>query len=158
LIPDGLLVTVPTPLPAGTTDSMKLGMTLKVAVTLRAVLIVTTQVPVPLHPPPDQPVKPDPELAEAVRVTAVPKANDALHLLLLALQLIPAGLLVICPAPVPASATVRVSVTAVKVADTLSAALIVTLQVPVPLHPAPLHPPKVEPEAGAAVSTTWVPC
>ena len=75
-----------------------------------------------------------------------------------ALQLIPAGLLVTCPAPLPASATVRDSVSVEKVADTFSAAIIVTVHVPTPLHPAPFHPEKIDPAAGAADSTTWVPC
>ena len=44
----------------------------KVAVTERASLIVTTQFPVPEHPEPDQPLKVDPEVGVAVRVTVVP--------------------------------------------------------------------------------------
>jgi hypothetical protein len=43
------------------------------------------------------------------------------------------------------------------VAVTVAAALIVTVQVPVPLHPPPLHPANVDPDAAAAVSTTEVP-
>ena len=60
---------MPEPVPEETTDSIKLGMTLKVAVTLCAAFIVTWQLFVPLHTPPDQPAKVDPEEAEAVRVT-----------------------------------------------------------------------------------------
>jgi hypothetical protein len=37
-----------------------------------AALIVTVQVLVPEHPPPDQPAKVDPAAAVAVRVTLVP--------------------------------------------------------------------------------------
>ncbi len=44
----------------------------------------------------------------------------------------------------------------VKVAVTVGAALIVTVQVPVPVQ-APLQPVKVEPAAGAAVRVTTVP-
>jgi hypothetical protein len=79
LIPEGLLVTVPEPLPPTATDSIKLGITVNVAVTLCAALIVTWQVLVPLHPPPDQPVKLDPAEAEAVRVTSVPSPKLEEH-------------------------------------------------------------------------------
>ena len=44
---------------------------MKVAVTDLAVSMVTTQIPVPEHPEPDQPVKVEPEDAVAVRVTTV---------------------------------------------------------------------------------------
>jgi hypothetical protein len=44
-----------------------------------------------------------------------------------------------------------------KVALTLRAALMVTVQVPVPAQPAPDQPAKLEPEAGVAVSVTLVP-
>jgi hypothetical protein len=43
----------------------------KVAVTLRVVVILTTQLPVPVHTPPLQPVKVEPVAAAAVRVTEV---------------------------------------------------------------------------------------
>ena len=43
---------------------------LKFAVTVRAAVMVTTQVPVPEHPPPDQRRK-EPDEATAVRVTVV---------------------------------------------------------------------------------------
>jgi hypothetical protein len=44
----------------------------KVAVTDCSALIVTVQVPVPLHPPPDQPPKLEPDAGEAVKVTEEP--------------------------------------------------------------------------------------
>jgi hypothetical protein len=44
----------------------------KVAVTVIAEFIVTVQGPVPVQPPPLQPVKVDPLAGLAVRVTAVP--------------------------------------------------------------------------------------
>jgi hypothetical protein len=50
----------------------------------------------------------------------------------------------------------NVNVEMLKVAVTDSAALIVTTQLPVPLH-APLHPANADPEAGVAVSVTTVP-
>jgi hypothetical protein len=71
---------------------------------------VTTHVPVPLHPLPDQPAKLDPAAAEAVKVTCEPTANSAAHWLLLALQLMPTGLLVTWPLPFPASVTVNVKI------------------------------------------------
>ena len=69
-------------------------------------------------------------------------------------QLIPVGLLVTVPVPVPVFDTVRAYVFSVNVAVTDLAALIVTTHVPVPVHPAPLQPVKVEPVAGVAVRVT----
>ena len=43
-------------------------------------------------------------------------------------------------------------------AFTVCAALMVTMQLPVPLHPAPDQPAKVEPAAGLAVNVTNVFC
>src|SRR5438093_12057311 len=77
----------------------------KVAVTDWAALIVTTQIPVPLHPAPLQPLNTDPLAGVAVSVTGVPPANDALHV---APQLIPTGLLATVPLPLPAFVTARV--------------------------------------------------
>ncbi len=59
------------------------------------------QVPVPLQGL-DQPPNVDPELAVALSVTAVPLAKVALHV---CPQLIPAGVLVTEPAPLPAPCT-----------------------------------------------------
>ena len=72
LIPEGLLVTVPEPVPALATVSAKLGIGSNCAVTLCAALSVTTHWAVPLQPPPDQPENIDPRLAVAVSVTGVP--------------------------------------------------------------------------------------
>ena len=71
LIPAGLEVTVPPPAPFLLTVKGKV-CTLKLAVTVRAALMVTVHVAPetesqPLHPP-----KRDPVLAAAVSVTAVP--------------------------------------------------------------------------------------
>ena len=61
------------------------------------------------------------------------------------------------PVPVPAFVTLRAKVvTLLKVAVTDRAAVIDTVQVPVPVH-APLQPANVEPLATAAVSVTVVP-
>src|SRR2546427_247532 len=77
----------------------------KVAVTDWAAFIVTTQLPVPLHPAPLQLPNTDPLAGTAVKVTCVPLANAALHM---APQSIPAGLLATVPLPLPAFVTVRV--------------------------------------------------
>src|SRR5437867_4229285 len=122
----------------------------KVAVTDWAAFIVTTQLPVPLHPAPLQLPNTDPLAGAADSVTDVPMTNDALHV---APQIILAGLLVTVPPPLPAFVTVRVY-NCVKLAFTACAALMVTTQLPVPLHPAPLHPLNTDPLAGTAVSVT----
>jgi len=70
---------------------------------------------------------------------------------------IPAGVLVTVPTPVPALVTVRANVGRSKVAGTVVAADIVTVQEPVPEQLPPLQPLKVDPVAGVAVSVTAVP-
>jgi len=106
LIPVGELVTVPLPLPDLVTLSAKDGK-VKVAVTDAAAFIVTIQVPVPVQPPPLQPVNVEPVVAAAVSVTTVPFVNEAEHVVP---QLIPVGKLVMVPPPVPALVTVNVEV------------------------------------------------
>src|SRR3989454_12044591 len=69
-------------------------------------------------------------------------------------QVMPDGLLVTVPVPVPALERVSAKVGRLKVAVTVVAAETVTTHDPVPEHPPPLQPVKVEPEAGAAVSGT----
>src|SRR5437588_9793627 len=113
--------------------------------------MVRLQGPVPLQAPP-QPWKLQPLAGVAVRVTGVPALKLALQL---APQSIPAGVLVSLPWP-PATYTASVYVIWVKLAVTLSAASMVRLQVPVPLH-APPQPWKSQPLAGAAVRVTGVP-
>jgi hypothetical protein len=73
-----------------------------VAVTEESPVKVTLQVPVPVQAP-DHPANVEPAVGAAVSVTMVPLVKFALHV---APQLIPAGLLVIVPAPVPALWTV----------------------------------------------------
>jgi len=115
---------------------------------------VTEHVPVPVQPPPLQPVKVEPAAGVAVSVTAVPLANVAEQVVP---QAIPAGALVTVPVPAPLGLTVNVKVCSAKLAVTVVAAPSVTEQVPVPAQPPPLQPVKVEPAAGAAVSVTAVP-
>ena len=78
---------------------------MKVAVTVVAAETVTTHDPVPEQPPPLQPVKVEPAAGAAVSVTAVPLVKLAAQV---APQVMPAGLLVMVPAPVPALETVSV--------------------------------------------------
>ena len=71
MIRPSLPVTVPVPVPDFVTVKLYT-VVAKVAVTDVAAVIVTVQVPVPEHPPPNQPVKVYPLFAEAVNVTDVP--------------------------------------------------------------------------------------
>jgi len=124
----------------------------KVAVTVRGWVMLTVHVPVPLHPSPLQPVKPDPAAGVAVRVTLEPEV-------MLALQVVPqvmaAGLEVTAPVPAPLFATVSAKFCSENVAVTLLVASIGTAHVPVPVQ-APLQPMKVEPVAGVALRVTVV--
>jgi hypothetical protein len=107
-IPVGEEVTVPLPVPLLVTVRLWvtwLAWIANVAVTLRAVVMLTVHVPVPLQPAPLQPVKVAPVPAAGVRVTTVPEAYEALHVAPQALM--PAGADVTVPAPVPALVTVR---------------------------------------------------
>jgi hypothetical protein len=121
----------------------------KLAVMLLAWVKFTLQVPVPVQAP-LQPVKLEPVAAAAVRVTVDPEVKFALQV---APQVIPAGLLVTLPVPVPLLETVRAKLGSVKLAVTLCAWAIVTVHVPVPVQ-APLQPVKVEPVPAAAVRVT----
>src|SRR6202162_6007928 len=114
--------------------------------------MVTEKAPVPLQAP-LQPVKVDPAAALAVSVTTVPLLKLALQVVP---QLIPVGLLVNVAVPVPALVTLNLQTGTLNVAVTDFAALIVTLQVPVPVQ-APLQPANVDPAAAFAVSVTTVP-
>src|SRR5467141_2413352 len=97
---------VPLPAPALLSVRVKVW-TVNVAVTVVAAEIVTAQVPVPVQPPPLQPLKVEPVAGVAVKVTAVPLAYGAEQM---APQVIPAGMLVIVPAPVPVFAPVSTKV------------------------------------------------
>ena len=78
------------------------GINVKVAVTVWAAFIVTAQLPVPEQPPPAQPAKLEPVAAVALNVTLVPEVKFEVQVLP---QLIPAGLLVTMPEPVPFALT-----------------------------------------------------
>jgi hypothetical protein len=126
---------------------------LNVPVTDCAILIVTVQLPVPVQPPPLHPVKSEPAAALADNVTLVPLAKLALHV---PGQLIPVGTLVTMPEPLPAIVTDNAKFMT-NVAVTVCAALIVTVQLPVPVQPPPFHPVKVEFAAALADNVTLVP-
>src|SRR5213592_4212631 len=111
------------------------------------------QVPVPEQPPPLQPVKVELASGVAVSVTAVPPVNEAEQA---APQEIPEGALLTVPLPVPVLVTLRAKDCWTKPAVTEAAALMVTMQVPVPEQP-PLQPEKVDPAVGVAVKVTAVP-
>lgn len=129
----------------------------KVAVTEVAAVTVTPQAAVPVHAP-DQLAKVLLAAGVSVSVTAVFGAKLAVQVPVEGLvQLIPAGVLVTVPEPAPAVATVKAMPLAANVALTLVAALKVTTQVLLPVHP-PLQLPKESPEAGVAVRVTCVPC
>src|SRR5439155_10840692 len=139
------------PAPVAALEAVGVKVGVKVAVTVVAAEIVTVQAPGPEQPPPLQPLKVEPAAGAAVSVTAVPFVKLAAQV---APQVIPPGELVTVPLPVPAGVTVRAKVWGVKVAVTVVAAEIVTVQLPVAEQAPPLQPLKVEPGAGAAVSVT----
>jgi hypothetical protein len=104
MIPAGTLVPVPAPVPASVTVSANvLFLAVKLAITAALAVMVNVQVPVPSQSAPPHPANVELAFGAAVSVTAVPLAKFAEHVVG---QLIPAGLLVTVPAPVPASVTV----------------------------------------------------
>lgn len=151
-MPAGADVTVPAPVPALATVSVRA--TRKVAVTLRAVLMLTVQVPVPVQAP-LQPPNNEPPPGAALSVTFAVCANDALQV---APQLMPDGAEVTVPVPAPAFVTVSALCATENVALTVVLAARLNVQVvEVPVQP-PLQPEKVAPAAGVAVSVTAVFC
>src|SRR5438046_7659741 len=107
----------------------------------------------PVQPPALQPAKTELVPGVAVSTTTAPLAKLAVQL---APQLMSPGMLVTVPVPSPLRPMVSVKVGA-KVAVTVVAADIVTVQGPVPVQPPPLQPRKTELAPGVAVSTTTVP-
>ena len=149
-IPAGLLETVPAPDPDLVIANWT-GIAVNVAVTALAAVMATVHVVVdPVHAP-AQLVKVEPAVGAAVRVTLAFWLKLAVQVVP---QLMPAGLLVTVPAPVPDLVMANAIGTALKVAVTLFAAFMVTVQVlAVPLQ-APDQPEKAEPALGAAVRVT----
>jgi hypothetical protein len=153
--PAGELVTAPPPVPE--TSILRVyavAVPPNVAVTVVALSSVTTHAPVPLQPPPLQPLKVAPGAGVSDSVICVPERNVALHVIR---QLIPVGELVTVPVPVPAKATVStVGTETAKFAVTDVLVPRVTTHGPRPAQ-APLHPVNAEPEAGVGVKVTCVP-
>ena len=116
--------------------------------------MVTVQEPVPVQPPPLQPENVEPAAGTAVKVTAVPLVKPVEQVVP---QEMPAGALTTLPLPVPDCVTVSAKDDCTKLAVTAVAALIVTVQGPVPVQLPPLQPKNVEPAAGVAVRVTAVP-
>ncbi len=162
VIPAGLLVTVPDPVPDALTVTTNVGL-LNVAVTVVFAVSETLHVvPVPLHPPPLQPPNVDPLPGASDIFTTVPFGKLAAHVpvttpVVLLHVKVEDEVNVTDPVPVPLSTTVSVGFVMLNVAVTDSAALIVTTHDPVPEHPPPLHPANVELESCDPVNVTCVP-
>lgn len=107
LMPEGNEVTVPLPVPLLLT--LKVYGPAKVAVTVLSESIVTVQEPVPEHPPPDQPVKVEPDAGVAARIAVAPLVTFAVQV---EPQLMPAGEEVTVPLPVPLLLTLKLCVAA----------------------------------------------
>jgi hypothetical protein len=120
------------------------------------VLIVTVHVVAEPEQAPLQPENALPAAGAAVSVTRVPLANVWLHPVEPA-QLIPAGLEVTVPLPPTVTCSESFCTAAAKLAPTLWAEFIVTVQVEALPEHEPVHPTKVLPDAGAADKVTAVP-
>jgi hypothetical protein len=129
------------------------GNLLNVAVTLLALVMFTTQVDAPPVQAPDQPVKTDPALGAAVKVTLDPSVKLALQT---DPHARPPGLLVTGPLPLPDLVTVKVWPARLNVAVAFFAVVAVSVQAPVPEQD-PAHPAKTDPAAGEGVSVTSAP-
>ena len=155
---------VAVPLAALTVSATVVALGAKLAVTLRDAVIASVQVRLVPVQAPLQPVKADPEAGLAVSVTLVPllklaeQFDEAAPAAVGVAQFRPVGLEVTDPdAEVLPRLAVRVSVLGAraKLAVTLRAAVIATVQVVAMPVQAPLQPLKLEPAAGVAVSVTF---
>jgi hypothetical protein len=145
---------VPVPVPVVLTVSAKVGAGKKVAVTgTAAVPMVMLQLPVPEQPAPVQSANTEPAVGVAVSVTPAPVLKFAEQV---APQLMPAGVLLTVPVPVPAKVTLIGKAFGTKSASTVWAEFRVTEQAPVP-EQAPLQPLNTEPAAGVGVRVTTEP-
>lgn len=152
VIPVGELSTVPLPTPALVTVSTCVTGAENMAVTVVAPDTVTSQVPVPPHPPPLQPSKIELPEGVAVSVTLAPLAYVDEHV---TPQLINASPLVTVPEPVPGFVTVNESAPApaVNVAVTVVVPLTVTLHALAVTTVQPVQAVNADPPALTAVNT-----
>jgi hypothetical protein len=153
-IPAGLDVTLPVPLPLFV--NARLYWRLKVTVTLAAAVMLTVQL-VPLvlvHPL--KLTNREPASAIALSVTDVPLSNGCVCEMQAAPQEIPAGVDVTLPVPVPLFVSARLY-WRLKVAVTLRAADIATVQVAPLVESQPLKLTNRDPGSGAAVNVTDTP-
>jgi hypothetical protein len=155
LMPAGVLITLPLPVPFLVSDRENFvwGLSeLNVALQVLATSIIIFPV---LHPVPFQPANVEPGAGVAVRLVSVPLVNDAEQELP---QLMPRGLLVTVPLPVPFFVTDRIDFVWAGCGLKVAVQVLVTSMVGTPLlQPVPLHPPNVEPTAGVALNVTRVP-
>jgi hypothetical protein len=130
---------------------------------MHEILLVIVTIPV-VQPAPLQPLNVDPSVGVAFKVTVVPLVYDAEQVPLQ--MLIPAGVDVTVPLPVPYEVTVFTTVTANVYCCGLVLGLVLNVAVQfvlavitiVPeLQPVPLQPANTDPAAAIAVSVTAVP-
>ena len=150
MIPAGLDVTVPLPMPVLVTVRMK-RLSMKMALTDRRFVTVTVHVVPDTESHPVQPLKSESAPGAAVSVTVVLITKSLAHAVP---QLMPAGLDVTVPLPVPVLVAVRVKRWSVKMALTDRAFAIVTVHVAPDTESHPVQPVNSESAAAVAVSVT----
>ena len=150
-MPAGAEVTVPSPVPVLVTISELLRA--NAAFTVVSLVTVSMQAPVPTHEP-LQPTNVDVPAAAAVKASVEPWSTVSVQV---PGQLMPAGVEVTAPVPLPARLTVTAYRAVLNVAVTVvSAPSVTTHEVAVPLQPPPAQPANVAPTSGAAVRVTDV--
>ena len=163
-IPAGLLIIRPLPGPMIDTCRLRLDGVppSKSTETVRAPVTVNVQLRPDVLPHPLQPPKSEKTVGVAISVTIVPRAKVPLHgLPEEAAQLIPGGLLVIAPLPVPVLRMVIKSSTGGPFANVAVAIRSVLPKLMVQTLPdtllQPFQPPKFEPGAAVAVNVACEP-